>query len=198
MNWIAKDPVFNTLYNITPTEQWKIHKNTSVVSVFIHYVGSTDGSISYFTRLHLLKRPSPLFPRLELVWRPLCQQDKIPPGLGVRRFTSHFLPCLGWVSKRWAAAHLMNYTLKECTWRNAQVCYDDSLLFSLWVFPMGCSMVGQVMQTIDFDGLLATGNEVGDAAGAVAVVSPRFAWCVLCWESCFPAKKQLQLQNVTF
>jgi len=63
-------------------------------------------------------------------------------------------------------------------------------------FPC-CSMVGQVMQTIDFDGLLATGNEVGDAAGAVAVVSPRFAWCVLCWESCFPAKKQLQLQNVT-
>ena len=60
MNWIAKDPVFNTLYNITPTEQWKIHKDTSVVSVFIHYVGSTDGSISYFTRLHLLKRPSPL------------------------------------------------------------------------------------------------------------------------------------------
>jgi len=28
-----------------------------------------------------------------------------------------------------------------------------------------------VMQTIDFDGLLATGNEVGDAAGAVAVAS---------------------------
>ena len=53
-------------------------------------------------------------------------------------------------------------------------------------------MVGQVMQTIDFDGLLATGNEVGDAAGAVAVVSPRFAWCVLCWELlCFPPKMQL-------
>ena len=45
--------------------------------------------------------------------------------------------------------------------------------FSLWVVQFG-----QVMQTIDFDGLLATGNEVGDAAGAVAVVSPRFAWCV--------------------
>ena len=63
---------------------------------------------------------------------------------------------------------------------------------------MGCSMVGQVMQTIDFDGLLATGNEVGDAAGAVAVVSPRFAWCVLCWESCFPCKNAVATSKCHF